>query len=147
MAKGRVRAIHSTVAKPGTFLVDAPGYDALNRGSTPQRSRLALAGLALAPFKNQPLWPFSSLLSVTSQQRGNRHHCVASARTYVPDSEENKRRCEQQSQHVAKGRESERHFSSVLLGRIRARSVGRRMMQAVSRPVSRFVAFSSSSVA
>lgn len=32
----------------------------------------------------------------------------------MPDGEENERRREQQSQHVAKGRECERHFSSRL---------------------------------
>lgn len=35
---------------------------------------------------------------------------AASACTYVPDSEENKRRREQQSQHITKGRECERHY-------------------------------------
>ena len=40
----------------------------------------------------------------------------------MPDSEEDKRRSEQQSEHVTKGRECERHFFSGSGGRFLARS-------------------------
>lgn len=62
----------------------------------------------------------------------------------MPDSEENKRRREQQSQHVTKGRESERHFSSILLGRIPVLTVGGDAGSLAT--VSKVVALSSSSV-
>lgn len=52
--------------------------------------------------------------------------------TYMPDSEKDKCRREQQSQHVTEGRECERHFPPVpSVGSW----LGRRMMQAAWRPL------------
>lgn len=66
---------------------------------------------------------------------------VDSTCTYVPDSEEDKCRREQESQHVTKGRECERHFFSGSASRFLARSADDAGSFAT---VSRFVSVSSS---
>lgn len=68
------------------------------------------AGLALA----SPL----VLLHVTLERRAR----GSATCTYVPDSEEDERGREQQSEHVTKGRECERHFFSGSARRFLARS-------------------------
>lgn len=70
------------------------------------------AGLALArSFQN-----FPPSLTYFHRRRRRVRPAVSSKMvwmsTYMPDSEEDKRRREQQSEHVTKGRECERHFFS-----------------------------------
>lgn len=76
------------------------------------------AGLALARVLARVLASLRVTLNACfHQRRWSDRPCVSSVAvqmcTYVPDSEEDKRRREQQREHVTKGRECERHFCSL----------------------------------